>query len=283
MMPEPGSRSRWSASQASRCAGCGSVQHAQPQRLAVERAAQHQRPSPELLGDVGGDPGVGRGGGRQHRRAGRQLGQEGAQPPVVGAEVVAPVGDAVRLVDHEQAGGGGQLGQHVVAEVGIVEPLRADQQHVDRAAADLGGDLLPLVEVGRVDRAGVDAGPGGRLDLVAHQREQRRDDHGRARPPRRPAAARWRRSRPPTCPSRCAARTAPAAGRRPAPRSPATGPRAAGRASPASRRSTASARSRNSARSMPSFLPALPDPARIHYLDQGIGATESPGFLVPIP
>ena len=28
---------------------------------------------------------------------------------------------------------GGQLGQHVVAEVGIVEPLRADQQHVHRA------------------------------------------------------------------------------------------------------------------------------------------------------
>ena len=150
---------------------------------------------------------------------------------------MAPVGDAMRLVDDQQTGARGEAGQHVVAEVGIVQPLRADQQHVDRAGADLGGDLAPLVEVGRVDRAGADAGPGGRLDLVAHQREQRRHDDGRAgrrlagpRPRCRRGAARWPRSRPPTCPSRCAARRAPGGGRRPAPRSPATGPRAGRRA-----------------------------------------------------
>ena len=38
----------------------------------------------------------------------------------------------MRLVDDEQAGVGRERGQHLVAEVGVVEPLRGDQQHVDR-------------------------------------------------------------------------------------------------------------------------------------------------------
>jgi hypothetical protein len=86
----------------------------------------------------------------------------------------------VRLVDDHQPRPGGELGQDEVAEVGVVEPLRAHQQHVDGARLDLGEDLVPVAGVGRVDRAGADARPLGRLDLVAHQRQQRRDDHGRA-------------------------------------------------------------------------------------------------------
>src|SRR3546814_16673994 len=56
---------------------------------------------------------------------------------LVGAEVVAPVGDAVRLVNHEQASGRRQSGQHVVAEARVVQSLRADQQHVDLNCRDL--------------------------------------------------------------------------------------------------------------------------------------------------
>ena len=232
MMPEPGSSSRWSASQpggaprrAARARrGCRLSRSSGP------RSTSGVRPPPvpscsatsavtrALAVAVVASTGTPR----------RQLGEQGAQPAVVGPEVVAPVGDAVRLVDHQQAGRRGELRQHVVAEVGVVQPLGADQQHVHRARGDLRLDGVPLLEVGRVDRPGGDAGPGGRLDLVAHQREQRRDDHRGARAAR-PAAARSRRSRPRTCPSRCAARPAPAGGRRPAPRSPATGPRAAAR------------------------------------------------------
>ncbi len=162
----------------------GQGQYAQGEALPVERSAQHQGAlvggaGAELLGDVRGDPGVGGGGRGQHRDTGRQLREHGAQPAVVGAEVVPPVRDAVRLVDHQQAGGGGELGQHLVAEVGVVQPLGADQQDVDLPGGDLGLDLVPLVGVGRVDGAGVDAGPGRRLHLVAHQGEQRRDDHRR--------------------------------------------------------------------------------------------------------
>src|SRR5690606_33856875 len=134
-------------------------------------------PRVELLGDVGHHSRVGGGGGGEHRGTRGEPGQEGSQPAVVGAEVVAPVGDAVGLVDHQQSGGGGEAGQHLVAEVRVVEPFRGDEQYVHVTGGDTGGDLPPLLLVGGVDGAGVDAGPGRGLDLVAHQRQQRRDDH----------------------------------------------------------------------------------------------------------
>ena len=109
-----------------------------------------------------------------------QLVEQRADAPVVGPEVVAPVGDAVGLVDDQQPGGRGEAGQHRVAEAGVVQPLGADQQHVDLAGRDLLLDRLPLLDVGGVDRDRADAGALGGGDLVAHQREQRRDDDRRA-------------------------------------------------------------------------------------------------------
>ncbi len=156
--------------------------HAQPQRLAVERAAQHRDVPSELDGDVVGHPLVGGGGGGQHRDAVGELGQQRADPAVVGAEVVAPVGDAVGLVDDEQSAGRGQPRQHLVAEPWVVEPLRADQEDVDLTRRDRLVDRLPLLDVGRVDGDRADPGALGGRDLVAHQREQRRDDDGRAGP-----------------------------------------------------------------------------------------------------
>ena len=92
---------------------------------------------------------------------------------------MAPVGDAVGLVHHQHPGGGGQLGQDQIPEARVVQPLRADQQQVDRARGDLRVDAVPVADVGRVHRAGLQAGPGRRLDLVAHEGQQRRDDDGR--------------------------------------------------------------------------------------------------------
>ena len=193
-MPEPGCSARWSASQA-RLLGLGpQPDHPELERLPVEGAAQHEHVGAQpfdtlaplaaqdkLLPDVVGDPGVGGRGGRQHRDAVGQVAEQGADPPVVGPEVVAPVGDAVRLVDHQQATGRSQPGQHLVAEAGVVEPLGADQQDVDLACVDRGVDRLPVLDVRRVDGDGADAGPLGGGDLVAHQRQQRGDDHGRPR------------------------------------------------------------------------------------------------------
>ena len=188
-MPEPGCSARWSASQASRC--CGVFSWTTPSRSdSRSRVPRWTRTCEsvgavgvhaQLLGDVVGHPGVGGRGGREHRDPRRQLGEQRAEAAVVGAEVVAPVGDAVGLVDHQQAAGRGEPGQHLVAEARVVEPLRADQQDVDLAGLDLVVDRLPLVDVGGVDRDRADAGPLRRRDLVAHQREQRADDHGRSR------------------------------------------------------------------------------------------------------
>ena len=138
----------------------------------------------QLLGDVDDHPVVRGGRGGEHRDARRQLADERPQPSVVGAEVVPPVGHAMRLVDDEHARARREPGEHPIAEIGVVEPLGADQQHVDLARVDRRVGALPLGGVGGVDRDRPDARPLRRLDLVAHQREQRRDDD------RRPGACR---------------------------------------------------------------------------------------------
>ncbi len=160
------------------------LEHREVQRLPVEGATQDEDVGAplnvQLLGHVGRHPGVRRGRGGQHRDAGRQGGDHLADAPVVGPEVVAPVGDAVRLVDDEQAGGLGELGQDLVAERRVVQPLGTDEQDVDLARVDLRADRGPVLDVGRVDGGCADAGALSGLDLVAHQCEQRRDDHRRA-------------------------------------------------------------------------------------------------------
>ena len=158
--PRPGCSARWSASQPRRCSGVGrrSTASRSDSRSREPRSAPGPAPSlprrgrrAELLGDVGADPGVGGGGRGEHRDAVGQVGQQGADPAVVGPEVVAPVGDAVGLVDHEQPAGRGQPRQHLVAEAGVVEPLGADQQHVDLAGRRrpcwIGSHSLELVEL----------------------------------------------------------------------------------------------------------------------------------------
>jgi hypothetical protein len=55
----------------------------------------------ETFGDVAGDPGGGRGGQREHAADAQLPGQPG-DFQVVGAEVVTPLADAVRLVDRQQ-------------------------------------------------------------------------------------------------------------------------------------------------------------------------------------
>jgi hypothetical protein len=57
----------------------GQPQYPQAQRVAVQRAAQHQRVTaghPELVGDVAGHPVVRGGRGGQHRDPGRQVGEQ---------------------------------------------------------------------------------------------------------------------------------------------------------------------------------------------------------------
>ena len=134
----------------------------------------------QLLLDVADDAVVGGRRRAQHRHALRQPLEHVGDAAVVGAEVVAPVGDAVRLVDHQQAHALGEQRHHLGPELRVVEPLGADQEDVDGVVRQQVADLGPRVAVGRVDRVGADPDPLGGRDLVAHQREQRRDDQRRA-------------------------------------------------------------------------------------------------------
>ena len=147
----------------------GQAQHAEPQRGAGERAAdrEHVVGAAELLGDIRHHPAVRRRRRREHRHARRHLRDEVAEPPVVGAEVVAPVADAVRLVDDEQADAAHERGQLLLAERRVVEPLGGDEQHVDLVA---------------VERASTSAHSWAFVELIAT-----------ARTPARSAAAIWSR------------------------------------------------------------------------------------------
>ena len=101
-----------------------------------------------------------------------------ADPPVVGSEVVAPVRDAVGLVDDEQPDRALDRRAGRAREVLVRQPLGRDQQDVDLVGRGL-LDLGPLVDVAGVDRHGPQPQAIRGLDLVAHQREQRADDERR--------------------------------------------------------------------------------------------------------
>ena len=73
---------------------------------------------------------------RQHRRGIRRVAQRRqilAQHPVIGPEVVAPLRDAMRLVDGDQRQLA--LGQHL-GKSGHAQPLRRDEQELQIAVAD---------------------------------------------------------------------------------------------------------------------------------------------------
>ena len=144
----------------------GRREHAEPQAVAGQRArAAVTAPglacrARQLLGDVRDDPGVRRRRGREHRGAVGQRGEQVADAAVVGAEVVAPVADAVRLVD-DDAGRqrAASPGSCSARNRGLFEPLGADQQDVDLVVGERLGDVVPLVGVGGVHRHGADARP----------------------------------------------------------------------------------------------------------------------------
>ena len=98
---------------------------------------------------------------------------------VVGTEVEAPVGDAVRLVDHDEPGAGHERAD-ATGEARVGEPFGRHEQHVDGAGLDGGEHVGPLADVGGVDRDRVQPAAFGGGDLVAHERQQRRHHERRS-------------------------------------------------------------------------------------------------------
>ena len=69
------------------------------------------------------------------------------QLAVFRAEVVAPVRNAVGLINHEQAQARHEKRQPLLAERRVVEPLGANQEHVELVGFDLLADAVPLGDV----------------------------------------------------------------------------------------------------------------------------------------
>ena len=154
------------------------VDHRQPQRRACEAAPQHDRGVTELCRHVGRHPRVG-GRGRGQDGSARRTGQHLREALVVGPEVEAPVRDAVRFVDDDQACAGDER-RESACEARVGETFGRDEEHVDGAGVDVGQDAVPVVDVGGVDRDRPQPGSLGGGELVAHEGEQRRHDQRRA-------------------------------------------------------------------------------------------------------
>lgn len=130
-----------------------------------------------------GDLAVGGVGGRRREREPghvRPAFAEQRQGEVVGPEVVAPLGDAVRLVDGEE--GDLAAGEQIQGAL-QTQPLGRQVQQVQLPREELGLHHAPLVEVLRgVHEPGAHAERPQRVHLVLHQRDQRRDHDARAGP-----------------------------------------------------------------------------------------------------
>ncbi len=120
---------------------------------------------------------VGRGGEGDARHVGELLVQH-RQLDVLGPEVVAPLRYAVGLVDGEQ--GDVRILEQVQAALRH-QPFRRHVHQVDLAGAHQALDAVRfLVGLGRVEEGGAHAHLGQCVDLVLHQRDQRRDHHAHA-------------------------------------------------------------------------------------------------------
>ena len=122
------------------------------------------------------------GGGRErHPRHGREPPGQRRQCQIFGPEIVAPFAYAVGLVDGEQRQP--HAPDHPLEEAGHHQPLRRHVEEIERAGSDVGRDAVdilarspPSSRLPRRRRAGQ------RLDLVLHQRDQRRYHDGDAGP-----------------------------------------------------------------------------------------------------
>ena len=129
----------------------------------------HLEGAQDVLADAGGR----RGRKGEHGRV-PEVPHGARQEQVVGAEVVAPLRDAVGLVHHEQANPGAPEGEH---ELQGPQALGGDVEHLDLSRAHPAFHLPALLgrEPG-VERGGVgDRALQQGVDLVFHEGDQGRD------------------------------------------------------------------------------------------------------------
>ena len=147
----------------------------------------------EAFDDVGAGGRIGRRRQRDARDA-REVGGDGRELAIFRPEVMPPLRDAVRLVDGEEADV--RILQHLL-EARRHQPLRRHVEQLQPVRAQVVPHGARLVHVER----GVEHGSGNarlfqRLHLVAHQRDQRRDDDADTGPAQRRHLIAQRLARP---------------------------------------------------------------------------------------
>jgi hypothetical protein len=151
----------------------------QRQPIAPEPAAKGRHLGAQLGGDVGDDAIVGGRRAPEHGNIGAaEAIDHAADAAVVGAKVVPPVGDAMHLVDHDQPGPSSDDRHDLAGELGVGEPFGRHHQQIDVIGGQHIGQLVDRGVAGAVDRHAPQTQPLGGVDLVAHQRQQRRDQQG---------------------------------------------------------------------------------------------------------
>lgn len=130
----------------------------------------------EHLGDVVPDGGGGGGGDGQHR-SGDDLAEK-VDAPEGGAELVAPLRDAVRLVDGDE-GDGGRTQQ--ASQLAGLQALGGAEEEVEVAVGEvLFGAALGVLRILGGERGGAQTQAAGAVDLVLHERDERTDDQHQA-------------------------------------------------------------------------------------------------------
>ena len=129
----------------------------------VAELQQRRDVLPDLLS------GRGRKGG-QHRVGGERCRKVGDQQ-IAGAEVLPPLGDAVRLIHGQQ---GHRLSAQLPEEALLLQPLRRHVEQLVLPGPESGQDGAVLLEVhGAVETGCRQAGGAQRGNLILHQRDQR--------------------------------------------------------------------------------------------------------------
>ena len=125
----------------------------------------------ELFEDISAGMFVGR---RRQRQPGdvRELVQQRAEQAIIGAEIMPPFADAMRLVDREQRDASAV---QKLAEVAGRGAFGRDIEQVELAGFEP-RDRLAAILVGAGQRASANAHRFGRTQLVVHQRDEGRDD-----------------------------------------------------------------------------------------------------------
>ena len=186
MMPEPGSRPGCSASQASRCAVDGS--RARPGAATSGRgcraapapsSASRSRPRPSTSATssttrlfavaVVASTGMPSGSSGSRVRSRRKSGRKSCPQSLMQCASSTTSSPQVAA----------SCGSTLSRKSGLFSRSGDSSSTSTSPARIVGVGVGAILRVGGVDRHRADAGPLGRRDLVAHQGQQRRDDHGR--------------------------------------------------------------------------------------------------------